>query len=135
MMENAERQLNEAATQALANAMYRYTFGIIGDGGTGADGQSLGTGVGVFWKGTYLILTAAHTMEGLAYERLYFLLPHESIHFQGSSVAARSSPISVHRRFQLENPQSLLADGGEDLAAFVLEEQVHEQSQAALLSP
>jgi hypothetical protein len=43
--------INEAATEALANAMYRYTFGIVGVGGSGS--QSLGTGVGVFWKGTY----------------------------------------------------------------------------------
>ena len=109
--------------------MYRHTFGIIADGGTGAGGQSLGTGVGVFWKGTYLILTAAHTMEGFPYERLYFLLPNEAIWFEGSSVVAESSPISVRRRFQLENPQSLLADNGEDLAAFVLEEQMYELGQ------
>jgi hypothetical protein len=51
-MESAEEQVNEAATEALANAMYRDTFGIIGEGGTGSGGQSLGTGVGVFWKGT-----------------------------------------------------------------------------------
>ena len=42
---------------------------------------------------------------------------------------AESSPISVRRRFQLENPQSLLADNGEDLAAFVLEEQMYELGQ------
>ncbi|MGH9447716.1 MAG: hypothetical protein ACRD3O_18635, partial [Terriglobia bacterium] len=33
--------------------------------------QSLGTGVGVFWKGTYLILTAADTMEPIPYEQLH----------------------------------------------------------------
>jgi hypothetical protein len=127
-MENAEG-LNEAATEALANAMYRYTFGIVGDDGTGAGDQSLGTGVGVFWKETYLILTAAHTMEAFPYEQLYFFLPHEAIHFQGSSVAAQPSPIRVRRRFQPENPQAILADNGEDLAAFVLEEQKQEQGQ------
>jgi hypothetical protein len=128
-MENEERKVNEAATEALANAMYRYTFGIVGDAGTGSDGQSLGTGVGVLWKGTHLVLTAAHTMEAFPYERLYFLLPHEAVHFQDSSVAAQPSPISVRRRFQLENPQALLADNGEDIAAFVLEEQEQEQGQ------
>jgi hypothetical protein len=128
-MENAERPVNEAATEALANAMCRHTFGIVGEGATGAGGQSLGTGIGVFWKGTYLILTAAHTMEGFPYDRLYFFLPNESIQFEGSTVAAQSSPISVRRRFQLENPQALLAENGEDLAAFVLDEQIQEQGQ------
>jgi hypothetical protein len=55
-------------TEAFTNAMYRHTFGIITDRGTGAGGQNLGTGIGVFWKGTYLILTAAHTMEGFPYD-------------------------------------------------------------------
>jgi hypothetical protein len=128
-MENAEHQINEAATEALANAMYRYTFGIVGEVGIRADGHSLGTGIGVFWKGTYLIVTAAHTMEAFPFERLYFLLPHEAVQFQGSSIPAHPSPISVRRRFQLENPQALLADNGEDLAAFVLEEQKQEQGQ------
>jgi hypothetical protein len=119
--------INEAATEALSNAMYRYTFGIVGEGGSSS--QSLGTGVGVFWKGTYLILTAAHTMEAIPYERLHFLLPNEGVHFQGSSVAPQSSPVSIRKRLQLENPRSLLADNGEDIAAFVLEEQEHEEGQ------
>jgi hypothetical protein len=126
-MEDVARGINEAATEALTNAMYRYTFGIVGEGGSGS--QSLGTGIGVFWKGTYLILTAAHTMEAIPYERLHFLLPNEGVLFQGSSVAAQSSPVSIRRRLQLKNPQSLLADNGEDIAAFVLEDQVHEEGQ------
>jgi len=126
-MEDVARGINEAATEALANAMYRYTFGIVGVGGSGS--QSLGTGVGVFWKGTYLILTAAHTMEAVPYERLHFLLPNEGVHFEGSSVAAQSFPVTIRKRLQLENPHSLLADNGEDIAAFVLEVQVYEQGQ------
>ncbi|HEX3471744.1 MAG TPA: hypothetical protein VHT28_11225 [Silvibacterium sp.] len=58
-MQEESRDINEGATEALANAMYRYTFGIVGEGRSGSGSQSLGTGVGVFWKETYLILTAA----------------------------------------------------------------------------
>jgi hypothetical protein len=90
-----ERGINEAATEALANSMYRYTFGIVGEDGSSSGGQSLGTGVGVLWKGTYLILTAAHTMESIPNERLHFLLPKEGVHFQGSTVASSSSATIV----------------------------------------
>jgi len=128
-MKILEDRINGAATEALANAMYRYTFGIVGSGKDGAEGRSLGTGVGVFWKGTYLILTAAHTMETTPYERLYFLLPNEGVQFQDSDIPAQPSPVNIRKRLSLENPQTLLAEGGEDIAAFLLPEQKEEQGQ------
>ena len=128
-MTNKADAVNEAATEALANAMYRYSFGIIGSGRDGSEGVSLGTGVGVFWKGTYLVVTAAHTMEITPCEKLYFLLPGESLQFEHSSILPRPLQVQMRKRLVLENPQSLLAENGEDLAAFVLEEQEHELGQ------
>jgi len=125
-----ERQLNEAATEALANAMYKYTFGIIGDAKGGAPRRSLGTGVGVYWQGCYLIVTAAHTMEGTPDERVSFLLPHESLAVESAGVSTERRPLRIRKAFQLENPQALLAENGEDLAAFLLPQQVQEQGRS-----
>ena len=62
-MENLAAAINDAADVALSNAMYRYTFGIVGNGEGGLEGRGIGTGIGVSWRGQFLILTAAHTME------------------------------------------------------------------------
>jgi len=128
-MTNKADAVNEAATEALANAMYRYSFGIVGSGRDGTEGVSLGTGVGLLWKDTYLVVTAAHTMEITPYEKLYFLLPGESLQFENSTILPRPLPVQIRRRLVLENPQSLLAESGEDLAAFILEEQEQELGQ------
>jgi hypothetical protein len=127
---DVERQLNEAATEALANAMYRYTFGIIGDGKGGSPRRSLGTGVGVYWQGCYLIVTAAHTMEGTPDERVSFLLPDTSLVVESSGVSTEHQAVRVRKAFQLENPQPLLAENGEDLAAFLLEQQMQEEGRS-----
>lgn len=128
-MTNKTDAVNEAATEALANAMYRYSFGIVGSGRDGTEGVSLGTGVGLLWKGTYLVVTAAHTMEITPYEKLYFLLPGESLQFEHSTILPRPLEVEMRRRLVLENPRSLLAESGEDLAAFILEEQELEVGQ------
>jgi hypothetical protein len=41
-------KINDVETEALGNAMYRFTFGIIGDGKFGTEGHGLATGIGVF---------------------------------------------------------------------------------------
>jgi hypothetical protein len=127
---DVERQLNEAATEALANAMYQYTFGIIGDGKSGAPRRSLGTGIGIQWQGCYLILTAAHTMERTPDDRVSFLLPDTSLVFEGSGVSTQPQPVRIRKSFQLENPQPLLGENGEDLAAFLLQEQMQEEGRS-----
>ena len=128
-MTNKADEVNEAATEALGNAMYRYSFGIVGSGRDGTEGVSLATGVGLLWKGTYMVVTAAHTMEVTPHEKLYFLLPGESVQFEHSTILPRPLPVQIRRRLVLENPQSLLAENGEDLAAFILEEQEQELGQ------
>jgi len=127
---DVERQLNEAATEALANAMYRYTFGIIGSGKGGSPARTLGTGVGVYWQGRYLILTASHTMQETPDERVSFLLPDTSLVVESSDVSTERQAVRVRKAFQLENPHALLAEDDEDLAAFLLEHQMHEEGRS-----
>jgi hypothetical protein len=121
--------IDEAATQAVGNAMYRFTFGIVGDAKGGIEGRGLGTGVGLRWDDHYVIITAAHTVEETPYERLYFLLPYETLNFLGSSITVEPTAIQISKRFQVEKPQILLADD-EDLAAIVLEEQLEETGRS-----
>jgi hypothetical protein len=121
-------KINDVATEALGNAMYRFTFGIIGDGRFGAEGQGLATGIGVLWKNTYLILTADHAIRGTPYERVYFLLPDEALQLADSDITSGLKSVGVRKRFELEKPEMICADN-DDLAAFVLEGQVQETGQ------
>ena len=52
-----DRTVEHSAGIAMAHAMFAYTFGIVGDGEGGKEGEGLGTGVGVLWRGTHLIVT------------------------------------------------------------------------------
>jgi hypothetical protein len=119
--------INGAATKALANAMYRHTFGIVVDGKFGAEGQSLGSGIGVLWKGTYLILTADHVVAQTPFERLYFLLPDEALEFGDDDIASGSRTIRMRKRFALEKPEIIESD--DDLAAFILPTQAQEMGR------
>ena len=121
------REINDAATEAIGNSMYRLTFGIIGDA-RGAEGRGLGTGIGVRWKETYLILTAAHVVQETTYERLYFLLPSDTLVRRASPIPAKQAEVQLRRRFLLENPQVLLSDDF-DLAAVILETQPEESGK------
>ena len=111
---------------ALTNAMYRHTFGIVGDDRSGLEGRSLGTGIGVFWKGTFLLLTAAHTVETTPNQQLYFLLPHDTVVFQKDYIHSQTPLPAISRRVQLESQRSFLDD---DLASFVLPEQREENAK------
>lgn len=119
--------INEAATHALANAMYSYTFGIAVDGAHGAEGKGLGSGIGVTWKGAYFILTADHVIQHTPYERMYFFLPNESLQIAGNSITSGPTTIQVTKRLGLEKPQTIHGEG--DMAAILLPEQVYEQAR------
>lgn len=114
--------MNEALYEAVTNAMYRYTFGIVANGMYGAEGCGLGTGIGLRWKDHFLILTAAHTMEKTPDEKLYFLFPAEGVVVQGSSIPSDHERISIGTRRQLESVCSVL-DSERDLVVFVLPKQ------------
>ena len=119
--------INDAATLALANAMYRFTFGIVVDGSHGTEGRGLGSGIGVFWKNTYLILTANHVVEHTPLERLFFLLPDQALEFAGSDIASGIKPVRIRKRFALEKPE--LIQGDDDIAAFILPTQTQEMGR------
>jgi hypothetical protein len=119
-----ESAINKTATRAIANAMYRHTFGIVVDGKFGAEGRELGSGIGVLWKSTYLILTADHVVDKTPFERLYFLLPDEALEFEDDDIASGSRTVKVRKRFALEKPEIIEDD--DDLAAFILPTQAQE---------
>jgi len=122
-----ESTINDAATLALANAMYRFTFGIVVDGRYAAEGKGLGSGIGVTWKGAYLILTANHVIEETPHERMYFLLPNEALQFANNGGAPAT--VEVRKRMALEKPDTIQADD-EDIAAIILPEQLQEQGRS-----
>lgn len=111
-----ERKVNQAATEALGNAIYRYTFGVVGDGAFGAEGRSIGTGIGVRWKGNCFIMTAAHVVNQTPESRLYFFLPSSTLQFSHLRVAAGPSACEMTLRFTLDRPDIVFADDN-DLAA------------------
>ncbi len=114
------RQISEAATEAIGNRMYCLTYGVLGNGRSGSEGRGLGTGIGVRWKGAYLILTAAHVLEATPYEQLYFFLPSDALVHPASAIPAKTKSVEVRRRFLLEKPHVLLSEEF-DLAAVLLD--------------
>lgn len=120
----------EAAEEAYANFMYRYAFGIIGDEPTaGYEGGGIGTGVGLYWKGHYLILTAAHVIKDTPVERLYFLPPSDSLKIAGSRVRSGAALAGMHQRLQLAVPPRMIYADKLDLAALALPTQEKEEGQ------
>lgn len=83
----AEREIGWLAGNAMAQAMYPYTFGIVSDY-NGVEGRGLGTGVGIVWRGNFLIATAKHVIEDTAPQRLYYLLPQQTLQIPESSASA-----------------------------------------------
>jgi hypothetical protein len=120
-----EREINDAATEAIGNRMYCFTYGIVGDARGRAEGRGLGTGIGVRWRETYLILTAAHVLQQTPYERLYFFLPCDTLVHPASAIPAKKAAVELRTRFLLEKPHVLLSEDF-DLAAVVLELQSDE---------
>jgi hypothetical protein len=104
----------------MAHAMYRYTFGIVSDY-RGMEGRGLGTGVGIAWRGSFVIATAKHVIEDTAPQRLYYFLPGDRLQIPESQASADWTQVRCQLRFTLENPRILYGDG--DLAVILLPEQ------------
>ncbi|HEY3138809.1 MAG TPA: hypothetical protein VGL29_22495 [Blastocatellia bacterium] len=77
----------------------KYIFGIIGDYDS-HEGRGIGSGVGVLWKNLRLILTAAHTLRDTPRDRLYFMVPSETLVFADSLQQADRSKLRVKMRGQ-----------------------------------
>jgi hypothetical protein len=46
----SDLKLEHLAGHAMAQAMFPFTFGIVGDASGGREGRGLGTGIGVRWR-------------------------------------------------------------------------------------
>jgi len=112
--------VSRMAGQAMAQAMYPYAFGIVSDY-RGMEGKGLGTGVGIVWRGTCLIATAKHVVEDTAPQRIYYLLPRNTLRIEESSVSVDWTQVSWQPRCMLENPRILYAE--RDIAVVLLPEQ------------
>jgi hypothetical protein len=110
----------------MAQAMFRYTFGIVGDAKFGVEGRGLGTGVGVMWRDCHLVLTAAHTVETTPYERLYFFLPGDTLVFRDGPIEL--GKLTIQKRLQLDAPEVVI-DENKDIAAILVPPQRVETSQ------
>ena len=113
-------KVDRFAGQAMAQAMYPYAIGIVSDS-QGMEGKGLGTGVGVVWRGTYLIVTAKHVVEDTAPDRIYYLLPQDTLRVEPSSASVDWTQVNSQPRRPLENPRILFGD--RDVAAIVLPQQ------------
>jgi hypothetical protein len=99
----------------MAYAMFAYTFGIVSDI-NGVEGKGLGTGVGVLWRGTYLILTAKHVVEDTPPHRICFFLPEGALLIPGSAASIDWTNVRSRRPYTLEKPEVVFA-AGTDAAA------------------
>jgi len=117
---SGDLKVSRLAGQAMAQAMYPYTFGIVSND-HGMEGKGLGTGVGVVWRGTYLIATAKHVVKDTASQRIYYLLPQNTLRIEESSASVAWTQVSWQPRCTLENPRIL--HGDRDIAVILLPEQ------------
>lgn len=128
-------EIPEASLQVrrvIASALSRHTFAIVQPSKHGVANQEIATGVGVKWKDTYLLLTAAHVVECSPEDTLRFFLPEREVDFATES---RRQQLIVKPRglVELQKPQSaVLAEI--DLAAITLPPQPNAEECFAILN-
>lgn len=83
--------------RVVVNAMSRYTFALIQPSKHGLENQEIATGVGVKWRGRYLILTAGDVVDHCPEDTLRFFLPAREIQF---------APQEPQTKLSLELPAS-----------------------------
>lgn len=106
--------------RVVANAMSRHTFALVQPSKRGVENQEIATGVGVKWKGQYLVLTAGHVVDYCPEDTLRFLLPAREIQFAPQEPRS-AVPLELRRLFELCKPTPpVFADHPVDLAAIVL---------------
>ena len=122
------------ATRVVASAMSQHTFAVVGPSKYGVENQELATGVGVKWKGQYLLLTAEHVINYCPEDALRFFLPARDI--QSTTAPLQEQPLTVELRrlVELRQPRPpVLADDPVDLAAIVLPPQPNAEECFAVL--
>ena len=118
--------------RVVASGMSRHTFAIVQPSKYGVENQELATGVGVKWKGQYLLLTAGHVVDYCREDTLRFFLPARDIQF----ATALEQPLTVELRplVQLRHPTPpVFADHPVDLAAIILPPQHNAEGCFAVL--
>ena len=120
----SDEELGVQAEKAMAQAMFRYTFGIVGDY-QGSEGKGIGAGVGLIWRNRYLIATAKHVIEDTPPQRIYYFLPQHPLQIEESSASVDWAGCKWQVRCTLENPQ-ISYSPTDDLAIIGLPEQLEE---------
>ena len=105
--------------RVVVNAMSRHTFALVGPSKRAVENQEIATGVGMKWKGQYLILTAGHVVDYCAEQTLRFFLPARNVEFAPQE--PRSIDVELRRLLQLGEPKPpVFAEHPIDLAAIIL---------------
>ncbi len=107
--------------RVVVSAMSRHTFALVQPSKHGVENQELATGVGVKWKGQYLLLTAGHVVDHCPEDTLRYFLPARDIEFAGTDSGQRPPNLQVRRLLELRKATPpVFADDPVDLAAIVL---------------
>jgi hypothetical protein len=107
--------------RVVASALSRHTFALIQPSKRGVENQELATGVGVKWRGQYLLLTAGHVVDYCPEDTLRFFLPARNIEFAGTELGQRPPNLELRGLLELREPTPpVFADDPVDLAAIVL---------------
>ena len=103
----------------VANAMSKHTFAIVGPSKYQVENQEIATGVGVKWKGQYLILTAGHVVDYCQEDTLRFFWPTRDIQFAGQD-PRRTMDAELRSLFELREAKPHVFADSADLAAIIL---------------
>jgi hypothetical protein len=120
--------------RVVASGMSRHTFAIVEPSKRGIENQEIATGVGVMWRGRYLLLTAGHVVDYCPENSLRFFLPARDIQFAD---ARPWQPVTIELRglVELRSPTApVFADHPIDLAAIVLPPQPNAEECFAVLA-
>src|SRR5439155_1042620 len=110
--------------RVVASALSRHTFAMVQPSKRGLENQEIATGVGVKWKGQYLLLTAGHVVDYCPEDTLRFFLPAREIEFAGAEPGQRLPNLELRGLLELRKPTPpVFADHPVDLAAIVLPSQ------------
>lgn len=104
----------------VASALSRHTFALVQPSKRGVENQEIATGVGVKWRGQYLILTAGHVVDYCPEDTLRFFLPARDIQFAPDRPGGEIS-LELRGLVELRQPKPLVfAEDPVDLAAIIL---------------
>ena len=119
--------------RVVASAMSRHTFALVQPSQRGSENQEIATGVGVKWKGKYLVLTAGHVVDYCPEDTLRFFLPARDIEFAPDG-PVREISLALRGLVELRNPTpSVFADHPVDLAAIILPPQPNAEKCFAVI--